>query len=69
MFFGVNVLVKLVKDVVKLLEGFDIEIIEKYYNRKVDVLSGIVVMIVNVIKEVLLNVENNYGRYGCSVKR
>lgn len=53
----------------KLLEGFDIEIIEKHHNRKVDAPSGTAVMIANAIKEVLPNVENNYGRYGRSAKR
>ena len=69
MSLGVNVLVKLVKDAAKLLEGFDIEIIEKHHNRKVDAPSGTAVMIANAIKEVLPNVENNYGRYGRSAKR
>lgn len=68
-FFGVNILIKLVKDVLKMLEGFDIEIIEKYYNRKEDVFSGIVIMIVNVIREVLFESENIYGRYGRDCKR
>ncbi len=68
MSLGVNVLVKLVKDAAKLLEGFDIEI-EKHHNRKVDAPSGTAVMIANAIKEVLPNVENNYGRYGRSAKR
>ncbi len=50
MSLGVNVLVKLVKDAAKLLEGFDIEIIEKHHNRKVDTPSGTAVMIANAIK-------------------
>ncbi|MGO0807058.1 dihydrodipicolinate reductase C-terminal domain-containing protein, partial [Clostridioides difficile] len=37
---GVNILIKLVKDASKMLEGFDIEIIEKHHNRKEDAPSG-----------------------------
>ena len=34
MSLGVNVLLKLVKDAAKLLNNFDIEIIEKHHNKK-----------------------------------
>ncbi|NJA14981.1 4-hydroxy-tetrahydrodipicolinate reductase, partial [Clostridioides difficile] len=49
---GVNILIKLVKDASKMLEGFDIEIIEKHHNRKEDAPSGTATMIANAIREV-----------------
>lgn len=69
MSLGVNVLVKLVKDASKALNGFDIEIIEKHHNKKLDSPSGTAVMIANGIKEVLPDSECIYGRYGRSEKR
>lgn len=69
MSLGVNVLLKLVKDAAKALDGFDIEIIEKHHNKKVDAPSGTALMIANSIKEVLPQIEYNYGRYGRDAKR
>ena len=69
MSLGVNVLVKLVKEAAKALNGFDIEIIEKHHNKKLDAPSGTAVMIANGIKEVLTDTECIYGRYGRSEKR
>ena len=69
MSLGVNVLVKLVKEAAKALNGFDIEIIEKHHNKKLDSPSGTAVMIANGIKEVLPDTECIYGRHGRSEKR
>lgn len=69
MSLGVNVLVKLVKEAAKALNGFDIEIIEKHHNKKLDSPSGTAVMIANGIKDVLPESECIYGRYGRSEKR
>ena len=69
MSLGVNVLVKLVKEAAKSLNGFDIEIIEKHHNKKLDAPSGTAVMIANGIKEVLPDSEYIYGRHGRSDKR
>lgn len=69
MSLGVNVLVKLVKEAAKALNGFDIEIIEKHHNKKLDSPSGTAVMIANGVKEVLPETECIYGRYGRSEKR
>lgn len=69
MSLGVNVLVKLVKEAAKSLNGFDIEIIEKHHNKKLDSPSGTAVMIANGIKEILPEDECIYGRYGRSEKR
>ncbi len=51
-----------------MLEGFDIEIIEKHHNRKEDAPSGTATMIANAIKEVLPESENTHGRYGRDCK-
>ncbi|MGL5346012.1 MAG: 4-hydroxy-tetrahydrodipicolinate reductase [Peptostreptococcaceae bacterium] len=69
MSLGVNVLLKLVKEATKALGNFDIEVIEKHHNKKVDAPSGTAVMIANAIKEVLPTIEYNYGRYGREAKR
>ena len=69
MSLGVNVLVKLVKEAAKSLNGFDIEIIEKHHNKKLDAPSGTAVMIANGVKELLPDSEYIYGRHGRSDKR
>lgn len=69
MSLGVNVLLKLVKEATKMLTDFDIEVIEKHHNKKIDAPSGTAVMIANAIKDVLPNVEYNYGRHGRLAKR
>lgn len=69
MSLGVNVLVKLVKEAAKALNGFDIEIIEKHHNKKLDSPSGTAVMIADGIKEILPESQCIYGRYGRSEKR
>lgn len=69
MSLGVNVLLRLVKEATKMLADFDIEVIEKHHNKKVDAPSGTAVMIANAVKEVLPQVEYNYGRYGREAKR
>lgn len=69
MSLGVNVLLKLVKEATKMLTNFDIEVIEKHHNKKVDAPSGTAVMIANAIKDILPDIEYNYGRYGREAKR
>ncbi|MGL4914082.1 MAG: 4-hydroxy-tetrahydrodipicolinate reductase [Romboutsia sp.] len=69
MSLGVNVLLRLVKETTKMLGGFDIEVIEKHHNKKVDAPSGTAIMIANAVKEILPTVEYNYGRYGREAKR
>jgi len=53
MSFGVNVLTHIIKSVSKLLydSNFDIEIIEKHHNKKIDAPSGTAVMLVDNIKD------------------
>ena len=68
---GVNVLIDLVKRATNLLsEQFDIEIIEKHHNQKVDAPSGTALMIATAINEQLQTPrETRYGRQGTTTKR
>ena len=71
MSWGVFVLQKLVSDATKMLWGdFDVEIIEKHHNQKVDAPSGTANMIANSVKEAA-NTKPNfiYGREGANAKR
>lgn len=69
MSLGVNIMVKLVKEAAKLLNGFDIEIVEKHHNRKEDAPSGTSKMLISAIQEVLPDVKGVFGRSGRSCKR
>ena len=69
MSLGVNVLIDLVKKAVKNLVGFDIEIIEKHHNQKVDSPSGTALMLADAVKEELPDVNYVYGREGKVGKR
>lgn len=54
MSLGVNLLIDLVKKAAKVLEdGFDIEIVEKHHNQKVDAPSGTALAIADAINTVL----------------
>ena len=64
MSLGVNVLIEAVKFAAKKLYDFDIEIIEKHHNKKVDAPSGTAVMIKDGIKEILPDRIEVYGRQG-----
>lgn len=68
---GVNVLLDLVKTATRLLnDQFDIEVIEKHHNKKVDAPSGTAFMIASSINEELHNsMEYHYGRQGNHTKR
>lgn len=56
MSLGVNTLISIVKSISPILEeGFDIEIVEKHHNKKVDAPSGTAYMIANSINQVLNN--------------
>lgn len=68
---GINVLINLVKKAgVILNELFDIEIIEKHHNNKIDAPSGTAYMIANEIKGVLDNsIKYKFGRVGNEEKR
>ena len=70
MSLGVNVLVDLVKKASAVLgQTFDIEIIEKHHNQKVDSPSGTALMLADGVKEVLPEKRYVYGREGFVGKR
>jgi len=69
MSLGVNVLVDLVKKAANALYGFDIEIIEKHHNKKVDAPSGTAVMLADAIKKEQPEKFCVYGREGIVGKR
>lgn len=55
MSLGVNLLMKLLKDAARVLapEGFDIEIVEKHHNRKVDAPSGTAIALADSVNDAL----------------
>lgn len=55
MSFGVNMLLKLLKDVAKVVvpAGFDIEVVEKHHKRKVDAPSGTAIAMADAMNEAL----------------
>lgn len=70
MSLGINVLLSLVKKATSALEGFDIEVIEKHHNKKVDSPSGTAFMIADAIdKERDEKTEFVHGREGNDTKR
>ena len=70
MSLGINILLSLVKKAASGLEGFDIEVIEKHHNKKVDSPSGTAFMIASAIDEELGGEsEFVYGRQGNDTKR
>ena len=70
MSLGVNVLIDLVKKASAVLgANFDIEIIEKHHNQKVDSPSGTALMLADGVKEVLPEKFYLYGREGMVGKR
>lgn len=71
MSLGINLLVSLVKKAATLLEGkFDIEIIEKHHNQKIDAPSGTALMIADAVSDTLSNKpEYVYDRHSVRKKR
>jgi 4-hydroxy-tetrahydrodipicolinate reductase len=69
MSLGVNVLIDLVKKAAAALGGFDIEIIEKHHNQKVDAPSGTALMLADAVKDVCPEKYYTYGREGIVGKR
>ncbi len=68
---GLNLLITLVKKAALVLEeNFDIEIIEKHHNKKIDAPSGSAFMIADAINQELDNSKKYlYGRSGTEEKR
>ena len=69
MSLGVNALIDLVKKATNSLNGFDVEIIEKHHNQKIDAPSGTALMLANAVKEVDNEKFYTYGRNGIVGKR
>ena len=62
---GVNIMNQIVSYATKLLADFDIELIEKHHNRKIDAPSGTAATLLEVINESLSEKKNFvYGREG-----
>lgn len=71
MSLGINVLLKLLKNVTKTLygNGFDIEIVEKHHNQKLDAPSGTALALADVMKEELEDISYNLNRTEVRKKR
>ncbi|MBQ4526694.1 MAG: 4-hydroxy-tetrahydrodipicolinate reductase [Clostridia bacterium] len=71
MSLGINLLINLVKKAASLLEGkFDIEIIEKHHNQKIDAPSGTAIMLADAISDTLTEKgEYVYDRHSVRKKR
>lgn len=71
MSLGINVLLKLLKSVTKTLyeNGFDIEIVEKHHNQKLDAPSGTALALADEMKEELEDISYNLNRTEVRKKR
>lgn len=69
MSMGINTLFKLLQDAAKVLTpaGFDVEIVEKHHNQKIDAPSGTALALADSIKEVLG--QDYYYKYDRSTQR
>ena len=64
MSIGINLMLELCRRAAEVLgEGFDVEIIEKHHNKKLDAPSGTAVMIADAISEKRSNTEYVYDRH------
>ncbi|MFI3167308.1 MAG: 4-hydroxy-tetrahydrodipicolinate reductase [Bacillota bacterium] len=68
MSLGINVLSYLTKQATRLLADFNIEIVEKHHNQKLDAPSGTAIMLASSAKEER-DLAENFGRHGRSCKR
>jgi 4-hydroxy-tetrahydrodipicolinate reductase len=71
MSLGINILAKALKDISNQLESdFDIEIIEKHHNKKIDAPSGTALLLANAVNAGLTEKKDYiYGRSGRNSKR
>ena len=71
MSLGINLLISLAKTAAKILEGgYDIEIVERHHNQKIDAPSGTALAIADAISGVLKeNSEYTYDRHNVRRKR
>lgn len=68
MSLGINVLLELAKIGARSLSGFDIEIIERHHNKKLDAPSGTAFMLAQVIQGVQ-PLDLDHSRYGNDARR
>lgn len=70
MSLGINLLAELCRKAAALLDGFDIEIIEKHHNQKIDAPSGTAILLANEINDELSGKMNyEYDRHSKREKR
>lgn len=71
MSLGINLLAELAKKAVAVLEGqFDIEIVEKHHNQKLDAPSGTAIMLADAINDTLVTkCSYTYDRHSVRAKR
>lgn len=69
MCLGISLLLNLTKQAAKILTDYDIEIIEKHHNQKIDAPSGTALMIADAVKEVRQEVDYVYNRADIRKKR
>jgi 4-hydroxy-tetrahydrodipicolinate reductase len=70
MSLGINLMIDLIKKASEILSyDFDVEIIEKHHNKKVDSPSGTALMLANAIKETASNKYFVHGREGNNTLR
>ncbi len=66
---GIALLCRLAKQAAAVLEGADVEIIEKHHNQKLDAPSGTALMLADAVKSVRDDAEYVYDRHGVRRKR
>ena len=66
---GVYVLVELIKNATKMLDGWDIEIVEKHHSKKLDTPSGTAKMMIDGVKSVKTDAIELIGRTKEAQKR
>lgn len=70
MSLGINLLAELCRKAASILDGFDIEIIEKHHNQKIDAPSGTAILLANEINDELgSKMEYEYDRHSKREKR
>lgn len=70
MSLGINLLAELSRKAASVLDGFDIEIIEKHHNQKIDAPSGTAILLANEINDELKDkMKYEYDRHSKREKR
>lgn len=70
MSLGINLLIQLAKKATEILNGFDIEIVERHHNQKIDAPSGTALAIADAINESMTaDAEYVYDRHSKRCKR